>query len=63
MATNWQTGNTLALVDLIHRATWSNGQKPLFNSHLVGAARQLGIPEDEIADALDSDRMLTIYEP
>lgn len=65
----WASGNTLALVDAIQRHAreadggWRGVNHESMNSHLIGAARQIGLSEDEIRDAFESDRQLVVYEP
>lgn len=65
----WDSGNDLALVEAMRKfARQEDGDfhgetHSRLNSHLIGAARALGMFEDDIRDAFDSDRSLTIYEP
>lgn len=62
----WSHGNTLALVEAMEKFAFGKSEPDLeaaLNGGLVGVARQIGMSEDDIRDAFESDRMLTIYEP
>jgi hypothetical protein len=69
MSNWWETGNDLALIDAMDKFVrdqdkgWSGHVRTKLNSHLIGAARAVGMSEDEIRAAFASDRCLTIYEP
>lgn len=62
--------NELALYDAVRRKAWDRDQKigePENTRFLVRElekiGRVFGLSSEEISDALDSDRMLVIYEP
>lgn len=60
----YMDGNDLALVEAIRQFVRNNAQADLnYTSGLIGTARQIGMSEDNIREALASDRCLTIYEP
>lgn len=64
MSNWWEQGNDLALVDaILKRVRDDAAEHGKFSSHLVGAARVVGLSQEEIEDALYSDRGLVIYEP
>ena len=54
--------NVLALIELIRNEKRA-GMPTLFIDALVKFASDLGIPDEEVEDALNSDRGLVIYEP
>jgi hypothetical protein len=55
--------NDLALVDLLRKRAREEDREDVLILNLIHAGSVLGLTRDEINDALDSDRMLTIYEP
>lgn len=65
----WDSGNDLALVKAMRKfareqdGDWTGEIHSALNSGLIGVARQIGMNEDDIRDAFDSDSMLVIYEP
>lgn len=65
----WESGNTLALIDAIAGHTrrvdggFEGEAHARFNSGLIGAARAIGMSEEDIREAFESDRCLTVYEP
>lgn len=64
MARHWEDGNDLALVEAIRHHVRNDAEMGhVYTSHLFGTARALGMTEEAIREAFDSDRMLTIYEP
>lgn len=60
----WSEGNDLALIEAMrNHARTAKVSQAILNSHLIGAARVIGMKEDDIRTAFESDRCLTIYEP
>jgi hypothetical protein len=65
----WAEGNTLALVDAMRKYVreqdggFSGDTHEHMNSGIIGIARAIGMAEEDIREAFDSDRNLTIYEP
>lgn len=65
----WSNINELALIEAMRlRAREQDGgfkgeARSRMNSGLIGIARQLGLSDEEIQSAIESERMLTIYEP
>lgn len=65
----WANGNDLALIEAMRKFAreqdggFSGDTHRALNSSLIGTARSIGMSENDIREAFDSDRCLTIYEP
>jgi hypothetical protein len=55
--------NILALFEAIYRRALGVDDQERLASDLYDLARKYGFSHDEINEALDSEKMLTIYEP
>jgi hypothetical protein len=62
-------GNALALVEAMQKQArkedggFRGEAHTRLHSGLIGTARSIGVSEEDIRDAFESDRGLTIYEP
>lgn len=55
--------NTLALFEQIYRQAYRYGTLPELNRELAKIAKEFGLSDGDIYDAIYSDRGLVIYEP
>lgn len=55
--------NTLALIDAILKAAREHNAEGILMKDLLKLGLHVGLTADQLEDALNSDRMLVIYEP